>query len=128
MGSIGLYKIIRCFYCRLEWYGARDLFTIISACGACLLIYGSFNLGWRWSRRWVEIIFLNKLSKHLNIILSISHLKSAECTKVRRVYAFASLKAQYITQLLCRNAASFRFAITSVCGSENYWWEIWMSI
>ena len=38
------------------------------------------------------IIFLNKFRKHLNVILSISHLKSAECTKVRRVYAFASLE------------------------------------
>ena len=66
------------------------------------------------------IIFLNKFSKHLNIILSISHLESAECTKVRRVYAFATLEARYVTQLRCQNAASFRFAITSVCGSENY--------
>ena len=45
------------------------------------------------------IIFLSKFSKHLNIILSISHLESAECTKVRRVYAFASLEARYVTQL-----------------------------
>ena len=69
------------------------------------------------------IIFLNKFSKHLNVILSISHLKSTECTKLRRVYTFASLVARYVTRLRYRNAMSFKFAITSFCRSENYWWK-----
>ena len=56
---------------------------------------------------------INKFSKHLNIILSISHLGSAECTKVWRVHAFASLEARYVTQLRRRNAASFEIAIRS---------------
>ena len=55
---------------------------------------------------------------HLNIILSISHLKSAECTIVRRVYAFASLEARNVTWLRCRSAASFEFAITSFVGQK----------
>ena len=62
--------------------------------------------------------FLNKLSKHLNIILSISHLKSAECTKVRCVSDFVSLEACYIMRLRRRNAVSFEFAITSFVGQK----------
>ena len=57
------------------------------------------------------------------MIHSISYLKSANCTKLRRVYAFASLVARYVTRLRCWNAASFEFAITSFCRSENYRWE-----
>ena len=30
---------------------------------------------------------------------------------------------RYVTRLRYRNAASFEFAITSFCMSENYWWE-----
>ena len=48
----------------------------------------------------------------------LSHLKSAECTKVRRVYAFVSLEARYVTRLRRRNAASFEFAITSFIGQK----------
>ena len=59
-----------------------------------------------------------QIKKHLNIVLSISHLKSAECTKVRCVYAFASLEARYVTRLYRRNAASFEFAITSFVGQK----------
>ena len=48
----------------------------------------------------------------------LPHLKSAECTKVRRVYTFASLEARYVTRLRRRNAASFEFAITSFIGQK----------
>ena len=34
----------------------------------------------------------------------LSHLKSAECPKVRRVYSFAILEARYVTRLRRRNA------------------------
>ena len=52
------------------------------------------------------------------MILSISHLGSAECAKVRRVYAFASLEARYVTRLRRQNAASFEFAIISFLGQK----------
>ena len=48
----------------------------------------------------------------------LSHLKSAKCTKVRRVYTFACLEARYVTRLRRRNAAPFEFAITSFIGQK----------
>ena len=61
---------------------------------------------------------LKQIKKHLNVTLSNSHLKNAKCTKVRRVYSFASLEARYITRLRRRNAVSFEFAITSFIGQK----------
>ena len=63
--------------------------------------------------------YLSKqIKKYLNVTLSNSHLKSAKCTKVRRMYSFVSLEARFVTRLRRQNAVSFEFAITSFIGQK----------